>query len=141
MQRGVAWRGLACDLMPIPLIACAPSRFNQKDRSDFAAFGHQHVVGTAGRLHIHCIDADTTLGQRAGHFRMRETQALTAAEYHQFRFEFEQHVEMLGAQRRKRRDGPLHNGALGHEQHAVGVAHLVDLDVVVAIGGDRIERR
>lgn len=90
-------------------------------------------------LQVHCFHADALLGERRGQARVRKAQFVTGAEYDHLRTQFQQAGEVLGREVFKARDIPRYDRTFGHDEHRMLVAHLVDFDIAVAIGGDGIE--
>ena len=71
---------------------------------------------------------------------MRKTQARAAAEDDEFGGLLEQKLEVPGRERVERRHGPRGDGRIGQQHDARFMAYEIDVHVMGAVSGYRIER-
>src|SRR5687768_8319886 len=109
----------------------------QQRRGDLALLGDEDVVGPAGGLHVHHLDADAGARERGGEAGMREALLRPGAEHHDLQSQVSQDVEVFRGEGCERRSLPRAHFA-GHDDDARVVARAVDHHVALAVGVDDV---
>src|SRR5690606_17910702 len=127
-QRGAATGGVT---------ALRSSR--QQGEQGLPALTHEDVVGPAGRMVGHGLEADAGLGEGSRQARMQEALLLAGADQDELGAELEQGGDIRGREFLEAADIPALDAAFGHEPQRRLVALAIDLDVALAVGRDGIE--
>lgn len=108
-----------------------------KHGCEAAAFSGQHVEGACSSCRIHDFESDTAPRKRECQFARGENRALAGAEQNEFRFMFEQALEM---RYRKLLDGRWSEAidqSVGRQRNCMGVALITDDDRIAGYLADR----